>query len=605
LDCDGLHAEMRRWLDELEAVLRRPGDSVAEPPLPVFGRTQIRPAAILNPDAVSAAVVHANGRLGEQTPAFAEQHGRSRWNPELAHRARTGQRLQLELAASDSGASDAELIAYAPPGLAKHWPLPRRILDAALRSEGSVVMLSTRLGDRVQPLEAACEVYGLTGLQTRVAVETIRRGGIKPAAAALQISYQTAREALAAAMKRVGVERLPALTTRLTTLAFGVLPGQDASRALLADAWGLSERQIALAGLVAEGVPRPAMATALNLSEAVVRKELETSFAVLQVSSGAALARRIVEARALAWLTAPGQSYSDNDHGTEPLRMMRREDGTQIAWSDYGPASGRPVLVVHSSMTTRVVSRPLLRALHKAGYRPISIDRPGFGLSDMPGGSHSNAYDPWSAAAEDVLRVLDALKLRRVDLVARGGAQFVAALHERASNRLGRVVLVNPGPPYRHSGKGKGPIGAMKEAFLRDPRMVEAFAHYLAELLTYPRLARLVENWTRGSPPDQLAAQDPETIADFHRAVRLFAAGRFEGFVAEQNAISRDRRARPIAGTAGWRVLLAGHDVLYDPEVVAAYWRELLPEAQFTLVPDAGRFLAMTHATLVAEVLSR
>lgn len=44
-------------------------------------------------------------------------------------------------------------------------------------------------------------------------------------------------------------------------------------------------------------------------------------------------------------------------------------------------------------------------------------------------------------------------------------------------------------------------------------------------------------------------------------------------------------------------------DVLYDPEVVLAYWRELLSGASFSVIPDGGRFLAMTHPHLVVAGL--
>jgi hypothetical protein len=51
-------------------------------------------------------------------------------------------------------------------------------------------------------------------------------------------------------------------------------------------------------------------------------------------------------------------------------------------------------------------------------------------------------------------------------------------------------------------------------------------------------------------------------------------------------------------------VLLGASDVLYEPEVVLAYWRERLPGAAFQVVADGGRFLAMTHPHLVVKALN-
>jgi len=130
-----------------------------------------------------------------------------------------------------------------------------------------------------------------------VALETIRTGSIKDAADNLDLSYQTAREALAKAMKRVGAQRLPGLVTRLTTLAFGVFPGRTTSGDVLADVWGLTERQISISGMLAEGASREQVAELLGVSLALVKKELDAAYSLLQVNSSAALARKLVEAR--------------------------------------------------------------------------------------------------------------------------------------------------------------------------------------------------------------------------------------------------------------------------------------------------------------------
>jgi pimeloyl-ACP methyl ester carboxylesterase/DNA-binding CsgD family transcriptional regulator len=467
-----------------------------------------------------------------------------------------------------------------------------------------VVVLTTALDAAASPLRDACLAYGLTGLQTRVALETIRAGAIKEAASTLGLSYQTAREALAEAMRRVGAARLAGLVSRLTTLAFGVFPGHASTGDVLADVWGLSERQIAIAGMLAEGASREQVAEVLGLSLPLVKKELDAVYSLLQVGSSAQLARKLVEARALGWLTATtagGVGFVEDQ--SEPLRFALRPDGSRVAFSDYGPASGWPVLVLHSSMTTRIVSRKLLRALHRAGFRPIAIDRPGFGLSD-PLDDPQAVAEPFEAATADVERVLTHLKVRRVDIVSRGAAQFLVALARAMPDAIGQVALVNPGPPYRYSGRSIGPLAVIKDAFIGNPATIRVLAPFLAAQLTYRRLASMLAQWTRGSPPDEKASQDPEFVADFFRSVRMFATGRYEGFLREQAAIARKGRPAPFAGAAGWQVLLGASDVLYEPEVVLAYWRERLPGAAFQVVPDGGRFLAMTHPHLVVKALN-
>lgn len=422
-------------------------------------------------ESVAAALADRAGSVIVASLAFTAMQAERHIDPEYVARASRGATpatVAIDLAGGD-GAPDTLIFAYAPASETDGWRLPPEIREAAKRHPGGVVILTSRAARGGQPLEDACRAYGLNGLQTRVVMETIRTGSVKTAAAAAGVSYYTAREAMAAALKRARTPRLPALVSALTSLAFGVLPQADAS-AVLEDLWGLSPRQAEIAALIAGGASRPAAAAALGVGEAVVRKELERIHLVLQVSSSAELARKVVEANALRWLTeATGGDLGFVEAGLEPLRFVHRPDGRRIAVSDYGPASGQPILVAHSTTTCRIIARSLLRSLHAAGYRPIAIDRPGYGLSDEVEGAVAGAHDPFATAAEDAVRVLDHLKIRRLDVVARGAAQYVVALERAAPGRLGRVVLVNPDPPMRESGAVAGATGRLKEAFLRNP----------------------------------------------------------------------------------------------------------------------------------------
>lgn len=101
------------------------------------------------------------------------------------------------------------------------------------------------------------------------------------------------------------------------------------------------------------------------------------------------------------------------------------------------------MLVVHSNWQARSVPRPLLAALHDAGFRPIAIDRPGFGGTPLP---LTGRPDPFVQAIDDAAKILDLLRIARVAAVARCGAQFVAAFNKAYPERLSSVVLVSPTP---------------------------------------------------------------------------------------------------------------------------------------------------------------
>ena len=122
------------------------------------------------------------------------------------------------------------------------------------------------------------------------------------------------------------------------------------------------------------------------------------------------------------------------DPAIEPSRFSMRPNGRcTIAWSDYGPASGKPVLIVHSNWCCRFVPRVLAQELQRRGWRPIAIDRPGFGGTSL---GSSSKDDPFGQAIEDVLQVLDAAKIEQIPIIARCGAQFTLACKAAAPERV-------------------------------------------------------------------------------------------------------------------------------------------------------------------------
>lgn len=562
--------------------------------------------ALFRPESIAAALITPKGAILAATEAFAAAAD-GRWiDPEAAELALRQGRPLIRAAPFGEGAGDDRpvMFVYAPAATAALWPLPQGFREAAAQTPKAVVMVTVSSALAGASLDEACRAFGLSGLQSRVALATIRRGGVTRAAGELGLSYDTAREALAEAMKRVGVARLPAFVHRLTSFAFGLLPETSAAEAL-ADQWGLTERQAAIAILIADGLSRAMAATALGLSEAVVKKELDQAYLVLGASSAADLARLLAEANALRLITqATAGDVGHFDAQAEPLMFVRREDGSRIAVSDYGPRSGKPLLVVHSSMTTRVVGRRLLRTLQAAGYRPLSIDRPGFGLTDEHAGMRPGEHSPWDTAAQDAHLVLQRLKITKVDLVSRGAAQFVLAFNRRTPELIGRVVLVNPDPPTTTSGRNVGPYGALKLAYARNPAIVRLSISLIAKGLSYERTTRMMQAWMEGSAADELAIRDADLVRDYFHAQRMFATGRVSGYVNEQIDFVRTPKPAPMPGTRRWRVLVAAHDTLHDPAEVLAYWRDILPDAEFTLAPDGGRLMALSQPEKVLAALA-
>jgi pimeloyl-ACP methyl ester carboxylesterase/DNA-binding CsgD family transcriptional regulator len=484
----------------------------------------------------------------------------------------------------------------------RRWNLPARVRELATsHPQGRIVLVAGGAADE-GAIRTACRSFGLTALESRAAIAVIRAGSGRRAAAYSGLAYTTIREALSSASARLGAPNLPALVQTLIAAAFGVLPGDGDPATTLTDMLPLNARQAKLAALIGEGLTRDEAADALRVSGAVAKKELETIYATLGVGTASELARLVTEVRALRLLArstdgAPGYSAA----AAEPTRHTPRGRGNEIiAWSDYGPSSGRPVLVVHSNWQCRAVPRPLLDQLHANGFRPIAIDRPGFGGTELGG---STPIDPFSQAIEDTLRILDGLGIERIPIVARCGAQFVAALKRAAPERVGPVVLVSPTPQTGDSGLRRNVVGVIKEAFYRSPRMIEFFFRVICAQVSLQRVEALTRAIVAGSPADEALCDDPSFIRDRLRAIRPFSAGNMAGAIHEERIISQGGFDFGMVDARDWLIFQGDQDPHNNLVEVEEYWKSLAPAARLTRVADGGRFMTSSHPEIVVAAI--
>jgi pimeloyl-ACP methyl ester carboxylesterase/DNA-binding CsgD family transcriptional regulator len=514
----------------------------------------------------------------------------------------------------DPRSGDGRLLSYprpdAPPlfGLwapcreTENWNLPDKLRAAAAQHPaGSIALFA---GNAAEPLEGAVAAFGLSPLQQRIVTGVVRTGNVRRAAEQAGISYNTARETMAAVTHRMHLANTPAVVQAVVAAAFGVLPGDVDGPVQLADILCISERQARIALLIASGEAREAVAESIGTSAAVIKKELQILYASFGLQSAAELARLITEAQALRQFARS----IDNPPGfldvsIEPSRFLMRPNGRgTIAWSDYGPASGRPVLIVHSNWCCRAVPRPLLTALQKQGWRPIAVDRPGFGATQV---GKSSREDPFSQAVEDVLQVMDGAHIRTIPIIARCGAQFVHAFKSAAPDRVGPVLLVSPTPQADAGGKRWGTVGAFKEAFYRSPRLVEMFFRVISAQFTFDRVAYLMRSITRGSPSDEALCDDSQFIRDRFRALRPFTCGNYVGGIMEELVISHGGWDFAALDVDDWAVLQGAQDPHNDVDEVRDYWARLLPRARFETIDGAGRFMTSSHPELLVERLEQ
>lgn len=425
---------------------------------------------------------------------------------------------------------------------------------------------------------------------------------VRKAAAMAGVTYETARENLEAARHAVGAANLPRLLSIAVVGSIGTPARGHETDRHFGEVFGLSERQTRLAGLMANGSTRIEAAVQLGLSEALVKKELSAIFAATEVENALGLSRLMAELRLLSIVTG---SEDRIDPWPPPAsRTIRLNDpaGRSIAIGDYGPRHGQPVLVLHSSMTDRPVNRALVEALQNEGYRPVAIDRPGFGDTDPAPAGSSSYFD---RAATDMATVCEAMEWSNVAIVTRGAAQVVLALHRLHPGLIARAVIVNPDPDGPSSTRADTFMARIKRNFARRPWAVEAMTRVLVALSSYERVRDNMLRLTADCPADAAVMRDPANLTDYYRGVIGFRRGRTAGFVAEQVALATMGKPDPVPGTGHFVLLVGEHDFLHDPAQTRAYWRDVLPDAEIVTIAGAGRFLTYSHAGAVLAALAR
>ena len=418
-------------------------------------------------------------------------------------------------------------------------------------------------------------------------------GSLHQAARELATPYSSARNTLAELKKKLGVETVGMLIGQTLDMM-----DEQAGRAHLRhDLHALTDRQLAIASAISVAKSRSEAAKLIGVSEAVLDAELKVIYLVLGISHVGELASIVAEAQVSAGRTDPGTT-GPFDHAL-PAAELRIGD-RRVGYSDFGPANGSPVLILHSTITARAPPTRLVSELRNRGYRPIAIDRPGFG--DTSEGPADAA--PFALAASDTAAVCAALGIAKVGVIARGSGHAAVLLAQSYPHLVGRVVLVNPTPSVAFTPSDRGPLGMVKRRFARDPGIVELMIRTLSRFATPTRIKNGMMRSFRSSPPDAvLGHDDPQFVADYLRAVRDFAGGRIAGYVAEQTAWARGHDVAPMPGMTAWRIIQGRHFILHDPQHALAYWRARLPDTPVTRIDGAGQLLAYSHPSAVVDAL--
>lgn len=109
-----------------------------------------------------------------------------------------------------------------------------------------------------------------------------------------------------------------------------------------------------------------------------------------------------------------------------------------IFYEDYG--EGQPVILIHGWPLSRKSWEQQVWKIVEEGYRCISYDRRGFGISSAPWGD----YD-YSALASDLHTIIEKMKLTDAIIVgfSMGGGEVVRYLTDYGSDKIAKAALIS------------------------------------------------------------------------------------------------------------------------------------------------------------------
>jgi pimeloyl-ACP methyl ester carboxylesterase len=205
-----------------------------------------------------------------------------------------------------------------------------------------------------------------------------------------------------------------------------------------------------------------------------------------------------------------GYSCKRNTSMAGPLRddIIRLNDGRALAYAEWGDERGPPVFLFHGTPHSRLWC-PDEEETRAVGVRLISVDRPGFGRSDLQLGRR---LTDWPA---DVAELADALDVECFAVAGfSGGGPYAAACAALLGGRVRRAGLICSSTHLVR--ERPGALEELDEEDSRDFEFVERNDRETAA----SKIAAEWEEWTRSIAEEPGRFFDPFPVNDQNRWFR-------------------------------------------------------------------------------------
>jgi pimeloyl-ACP methyl ester carboxylesterase len=272
-------------------------------------------------------------------------------------------------------------------------------------------------------------------------------------------------------------------------------------------------------------------------------------------------------------------------------RTVALADGRALGFAEYGDPSGRPVLFFPGTPSGRLFHHSDESIAMALGARVLTVDRPGYGLSDF---QPRRTLLDWPS---DVTALADALGIDRFAVAGiSGGAPYVAACAFGIPDRLTAAVIVSglgpidwPGATERMPTERRVGVGLGRRApWLVRPLLWLTLNPHRDPQRFYQRMV------ARSSGVDRAVLARPEIktmlIANWAEANRTGV----RGYAWETVIFSRPWGFRLEDIEMEVR-LWHGEEDASMPIAVGHHLAGTIPHCRATFLPGEGHFLLFNH----------
>lgn len=272
-------------------------------------------------------------------------------------------------------------------------------------------------------------------------------------------------------------------------------------------------------------------------------------------------------------------------------KTLTLSDGRRLGYAEYGDPAGLPVLMFHGTPGSRLCRHPDEQIAVRLGARVITVDRPGYGLSDHQPG---RTLLDWPG---DVAQLADALQLPAFAVAGiSGGGPYAAAVAHALPDRVTRAALICSPAPFE-PGLLDGYKGRNRLVFAlaaKFPWLLQVLVGMMARQI--PASAeRLAAQLRKSMPPCD------GSVVELPGVAAMFLADTQEAFRAGIDGAVRDLRltVQPWgfdpASISVPTMLWHGELDANVPVEMGRSLAEKIPGCEATFVPGAGHLVYVTH----------